>query len=383
MAWTVYVHDLVDRSRVAEIPMLRGTFDLIHQERGTRFDLELPLTHHTSTPAVWEPWARSVALDRDGELVAYGILTSTEVNANEYTLRVSGSSLWEWWRRRWLRSRLGMTYATGTAPIEAIWTAVDQFRIVSDLIVHASTVAAGAAVPLDGITYHSASAPLSGVTRSKTVYGYERKMIASMVEELSAQEFGFEFGIVPQWDYSTEPPTPRCYLHLWYPRRGLSASTVTLQHGGNVTVTRVVRDGQRMANPVTGVGAGSADAQITAEASDLSYLAPAGPYPHLDGEVQFRDWGVEYAGNVTRFTRAELALSRQPITTVSVVAVEHGGLRFGDVSLGDTVPISAAVGGWSIDEPLRVMAQKLSFDDLGLSSWGVDLAPEDVTLGIL
>lgn len=383
-----YAHDPCDRTRIAEVPFTSFSYTDVLSRPGS-FQATLPLYHRLASFDTLVAGGAVVYVERDGDLVWAGWLLSAEATAgpDDYEFRVSGPGLFDYWHRRTVRSRQGMTEATGTAPNEVIWTAEDQFAIVDDLVDHAASIAGGATIPLDGVRFRGpGAAGVSGITRSKTVYAYERKRIGQLVEEFAKQTDGFDFGIEYEWDSSGGGvPVPRQYLALYYPQRGLTTPSVTLEHGGNASLVRVVRDAGSLANPLTGVGAGNADAQLTVEATDPSYLAPAGPYPYVEGQVEYRDWGVEYAGNLTRFTNAGLSQSRAPVDTATFQLVAHGSpTRPGDISLGDAVTATAQVRDWSWQrDDLRVMAQGYAIGTEGLDSWEVATAPRDATLGLV
>ena len=384
--FTFYAHNVVTRTRVAEVPFTTFRYTDTLNNSGS-FDGTLPLFHPVASMITLNPGAIVIYVDYDGQLVWAGWVLSNEVQAgpNDYTMRLSGPGLWGYWAKRTVRSRAGTTYATGTAPNEIIWSTVDQFRIVKDTIDHAASIAGTATVPLDAVRAAGAAFTTSGVTRSKTVYSYERKVIAQLVEELAQQTQGFDYGLNYAWDLSGASPVPRQYLDLYYPRRGQSSPIATLEHGGNVSLLRLTRDAANLANPLTAVGAGTADAQLVVEVADTTFLSPVGSYPYTEGQVEFRDWGVEYAGNLTRYANAKFSQSRAPVDTGTFTIKQKatGGLRLGTINLGDTLRAIASIRQFDYDNALlRVMSQTINVTGIGLDSWDVSVAPVDATLGL-
>jgi hypothetical protein len=279
-----------------------------------------------------------------------------------------------------------MTYAetANVGPQDIVFTAVDMFRIVSDALDHAATVGGGANLGLTVRMHGPGAAGISGVTRTRTYYGYERKRIGALVEEMAAQEDGFDFTVGTEWNTASTPWTVDRYLDLYYPRRGNASGGVVLEHGANVTMLRLVDDASLMGNPMLAIGAGTGDAAIIAEAEDSSYRYPAGPYPYVEAEVAYRDEGTEYTGNLGRLATAHLAIGKQPLRTATVGLTEQpNGTRLGDINLGDSLRTVAQFGDFAIDERLRVVSQSVTIGPGGLGSWGVDLATDDATLAVV
>lgn len=381
--FTFFAHRICSGARVAEVPFTK--FRYVDQLNGAgSFDGTLPLTARAAEMAILEPGATMLCVDYGGLLVWAGIIWTVEVQtpANDYEVRVTGQGLWSYWWRRTVKSRQNMNYATGTSPIEIIWTGVDQFRIVLDCLANASSIAGAATVPLTGLRFNGPGAGgLSGITRTKTVYTYERKVIGQLIDDLSKQTQGFDYGINVEWDAST-PPKPRAFVDLYWPRRGRANAQIALIHGSNAVLSKLVRDAYTMANPLTGIGSGTADAQLFIDKEDASYRYPAGPYPYYEDELEYPDWGVEYDDNLARLTQAKLSQTRAPITTATIEVIEGPTTPLGSIGLGDTVRAMENIRDYTVDQRLRIMAHTIDVSTLGLDTWTVDVAPEDATLGV-
>lgn len=382
--FTFLLCDVFDGDVIEELPFT--AFDWTETlNRDGSWSGSFPSYVRQADLSLLDPNAVAVYVDHAGILRFGGMLDMVELSGDEsWGLRLAGDGFLSYYDRRTVQSRQGMTFATGTAPSEVIWTGVDAFRIVSDLIAHAAYIAGDANIGFDAVRYRGPGVGgISNIPKTKTVYGYERKSILQLIQELASTVPGFDFSVTVEWDQGVSPARPRRYLDLWVPRRGVEASGTVLEHGTNVTVLRLTRDGGMQANPVTAVGAGTADAQITAVAVDSSYLNPTGSYPYLEGAVEFRDWGVEYAGNLTARANSRLAWTRQPYYTASAKVVEEGGTRLGDVSVGDSLRTVAEIENISYDEWMRCVQMKVAVKDLGLDSWSIELANNDASLGAL
>lgn len=362
--------------------------------------LNRPLTFAGTTP-YWRPRAadldlpaaRHVYVDVGGVLRAGGIIWATDLNAeSDGLLRfqgegfLSGGATGKKGARRTIRSRAGMTFATFPTgyPTEVFFSAVDEFRIVKDLLDHAANIAgAGNQFGFDAVNFYGpGGGGLSGQVRTRQYFSYDRKALYAIIEELSAQQPGFDFAESFAWDFATSPPTPRRYLNLYYPRRGVAASGVTLEHGINCTLQPRSTDGRAVANPLTVVGAGFGQSQLFSEAIDASYIYPAGVFPYLEGQVRYQDEATQ--ANLDRLAAAGLSAGRQGPVVVTADMDPQADTKLGDVNVGDTCrTIGAFIGPLDQDSWLRVVQQRIVAQAAtGLTSWQLVLATADATLGI-
>lgn len=387
--FTYLVYDLGTGSRVAEVPFTSFTWNEVLDRPGS-FEARLPWFHRYAALTYLEPGRMAIYVDQGGQIRFGGIIWTVEMDVSQGAgLRIAGEGFWSYWRHRWIRSTQGMTYqdVANVGPTDVSFTAVDQFRIAADLIAHGANIAGAANVGFTSVRNNGvAGGALSGQTRTKKWQITERKRIAQAIEELALQQFGFDFSVGFDYDTSGTQRTPRRYLDLWYPRQGQSASGVTLAHGANVSLLRLVRDATMMANPVVGIGPGIGDAAIVSEQQDASYRYPLGPYPYYEDTVEYREDGQDYANNLTRLTAARLFRTRAPVTTAKVDLVQQrddNGPTFslGDISMGDTCRLIAPVGSFDVDSFMRVVAQSVTVEGVSLKSWQMDLADDDASLG--
>lgn len=378
--FTLYAFNPLSGTRLGEMPFTRVQATIGLAGRAS-LDVTGPWWDRRLDPDVLLPGRIGLVLDDGGLVRASGWLQTVEVSVDG-GVRLGCVSWWEYYRHRWIRSRAGMTFATGTGPYDVEFSGVDQFEVVSDLIAHAASVAGAANLGLTVSMHGPGSGGIAGVSRTVTYYGYERKRIADAVEDLASQQDGFDFTVGVAWDMSSSPPGVTRTLDLWYPRKG-AALVGTLEHSTNVRLLRLVRDGARMANPVVAVGAGTGDAQVTATVEDAAYRYPAGPYPFLEGEVFFRDVGVEDTANLTRLANAELAVSREPLDVATLEMQEVAGMSLGSIAPGDSVRVIADIGALSLDKTMRITREELVVTPTTLEQWTVECASEDASLGVL
>lgn len=386
--FTYLIYDLAPWTRVAEVPFSSVTWT---EELGRPGALRarLPWYHARATFDYLEPGRYGLFIDDAGELRWGGIIWQVDLAPDtDAELTVAGQGLWSYYERRWLRSTQGMTYAdsgAGFGPADISFTAVDQFRIVEDFIDHAANIAGAANIDFTDVRRNGVvGGALSGVTRTKAWLGTDRKRIAQAVADLARQTGGLDHSVGFAWDTGTTPWTPQAYLDLWYPRRGQVSSAV-LEHGSNVSVLRLTRDGFGVANPLVAIGPGIGDAAITVEVEDSSLRYPAGVYPFYEDTVEYREDGQEYAGNLSRLAAARLLRTSRPVTTITLSLVDDARpsspFGLGSFGVGDTVRVVAEAGSFSLDEPMRIVRQTVTVEDVGITDWQVDLAPDDVSTG--
>ena len=380
--FTVYAFNALSGGRIGEVSFIDCSWSTGLNGTGSG---SVTMPWYQDLADLITPGRDGIAIDDRGTLLWSGWVRAREVNPDGGTVRFGLDSWWRYYGNRTIRSRTGMTYAatTNVGPLDVVFTSVDQFRIVSDLLAHADAIAGSGNLDLTVRMFGPGAGGISGVTRSRTHYGYERKKIAQAVEELASQTGGFDFTIASEWDTGSNPYPVRRYLDLYYPRRGASTSTPVLEHGSNVQMLRVSDDATVLANPLTAVGAGTGDAAITVEVVDSASLYPAGSYPYIEGEVQYRDQGTEYAGNLSRLANARLAATHEPLRTAEAECTESADLRLGSIGIGDTLRMVADFGPYSFDDTMRVLTEAISLDAGGLRSWKFSLCADDASLGII
>lgn len=389
--FTLYAWNPLTRSRVTEITQFSTLQVSDGLYGGGDGRLTVPWWGDPQLHAIL-PSVSGLALDDAGTLRWTGWVRTREMAPDDGTIQFGAKSWFDYYNRRKIRSRDGMPHAKvlDVGPYDVVFENVDQFHIVADLLGHAAQIAGPANLGLTVRFHTNGTLGLpSGVTRTRTYFGYERKSIAQAIDDLAVQTGGFDYTVSSEWDTSVEPWIPNLYLDLWYPRKGDPAGLFVLEHGANVRLFRLVDDGEDQGNPVTVVGAGTGDAALTVEAVEPTLLYPSpttGIYPYMEKDVQYRDEGAEFSGNLTRLSNAELAIGARPLRTASLTLTEQPspfGTHIGDVITGDTLRTIANFAGFSVDEYLRVVQQTYTLNASGLDRWVVDVATDDATLRTL
>lgn len=299
---------------------------------------------------------RLILVERDGVIVADGIVVAAPYDDNGNKRAVTAVSLWSYLRRRYLLSRRQ-------------YTAVDQFDIVRDLVDYVQTSIGG-----NGNIGIVVETNDSGIVRDRTYEAFEVKEIGEAIEQLAAVDNGFDFGIDCAWDLSTGALVKTLRLAN---RRGrpFNVSGHVFALGRNVISYKWPTDGTSVANRVVATGAGEGTSMLTATGVD-SYqylpLASGGPgYPVLEAVSSWKDISVK-ANLVDRANAAVAA--RSTTTTLPSLVVRAdldpvlGSYITGDAARFVVEPRQSPRHPDGLDTYIRIMGWDVTVDDAGLES---------------
>ena len=213
-----------------------------------------------------------VYVERDGVLIpgaAFIVWTRNYVSST-MTCTLGGQSLWSYFRHRFNNVTLGP------------YSGVDQLTIGQNLINSAQAQPGGSI----GV---AVGAETSGVPRDRTYNGYEHKQIAEAVEQLSAVNNGFDFGIDVAYVAGVPTKTFRCS----YPRRGrtITDSGHVFEVGRNIVSYTYPEDATSQANRTYVVGAGDGADMLVGTQSRTDSL-DAG-WPLLEAQAAAKDVTVQ------------------------------------------------------------------------------------------
>jgi hypothetical protein len=264
---------------------------------------------------------RLLLVERDGVIVADGIVWAAPYHAATQTRTVRAGSLWSYFKRRFITSR-------------TVFTGVDQHTIARTLIDTAQAATAG-----DIGVEHNATT--SGVTRDRIYERYEMKRVAEAVEQLAGVEDGFDFAIDVAWDSAGDLTKT---LNLSYPRRGRSFSQTghVFELGRNMSDDfEWPTDGSETANKVWGIGAGDSTSMLRTSATDatkIQSLASGGPgYPLLEDTHTNKD--VSKIATLNAQTSAKLSAVSSPVVLPSITVRADVDPVLGSYITGDAARI--------------------------------------------
>jgi hypothetical protein len=331
-----------------EIPFSTVKFGHVLNSPGG-FSASIGLRHPKATRNNLDPGRTAIHIERDGTIVWSGILWTARAKVEDSTLELGGEGWWSYFRRRSIR-------------VTKSYLAVDQLAIARDLINYAQAAGGGNIGVVVG-------AETSGRLRDRTWWYYERRNLASAVEELAAVEDGFEFAIDVAYNAAG---TIVKTLVLSYPRRGRSTPLVW-ELGTNLEGLGQDVDATRAANLIDALGSGEGDSMLIATATDPGQL---GTYPLLEDVVTFKD--VSVVDNLQGKATLALANQGEAVMTIPTLLARQAGpdTAIGTFVTGDTVLVRGDDGWLSIDELMRIVAYGASVDENGQEIVSVSLAQE-------
>lgn len=371
MTVTYLAYELNSGSPIDEIPFTDFRWDDAFLRPGG-FTASLPMRHPKALRENLREWKTAIWVDTDGVLQYAGVITSVDVKLDDSpTVNVSGLGVLSYYREghRTLQSAAGMTYGTASGD-EIRFAAVDQFRIVEDLIDHAHSFTGGDPW---GLTVNM-NGGLSGVTRDRTYKISERKSIGELIEQLAAVNDGFDFSM----GYSWVAGAPTVALDLWYPRRGRDLEVV-LEEGKNIEFSSYKTDGNKQMNKVLVLGAGDGSNQLTATATATAEIYPTGSYPLLEGVATNRDVSIQTTLN--EHATALLYINKVPRETMTIGVIEIPELTLGAFVPGDTVLVYIDDHFLQVDGRYRIQSISVAIDEAGqrnVSCALASVAPSEV-----
>jgi hypothetical protein len=340
------------------------------------WDATIGIRHPKARRSILDPGAVALWV-ADGSNVLFGgplwpLGATIDEDGGEF-VTVGGQGFLSLYRdgRRTVRSRLGMSNATGTLSSDVVWPAgTDRFLVVEDLFAHAAAIGGAADLNLEVVRRGPLGAGLSGslLDGELAITTTERRGIGELLEELADADDGIDFGFAYRWEGNN---LLKPSLELYYPARGRRTGIV-FEAGKNITILDWQLDAGPMANLIEGFGAGEGETMVRATSQDASLLAPTGAYPLLEGAVSIKN--ATAAAELRAATDGELARRRLPRQTLSVELIDTDDVPLGSFIAGDFIEVAATEGIYELDGTWRVVSLAPSFDDTGAVTVKVDLA---------
>lgn len=354
-----YTADLLTGTIREELPLQQVTVTDRLKAPST-LQASIPFRHPKATRANLNTETTMLIATRDDVVQFAGPLLDIQLSENAELLSLQCEDMWNFVRRRRLRSRQGMTYATGANSTMIRFTGVDQFRIVEDLIDHMQSISGGDL----GITV--AYDALSGVARDRTYYVGDRKMIGEAVEELSNVQNGFDWALEVGGTVDNLTHT----LRLHHPMRGRNTGFVLSWDGGTTMLGMSVHESSRQrAQAFFAVGAGEGERQITSSVQDPNLL---GVLPLVEASGSWIDVSVQATLNA--HANRELQLNKRASILPSFTLNPDAEPRWGTYLVGDTVRVVVDDGWVQIDGFYRIVGRSLAVDEDGVETSKVELA---------
>ena len=208
----------------------------------------------------------------------------------------------------------------------------------------------------------------SGILRTFTVIGDERKWVSDIIGNLQQLPNGFDFNVDV---YFTPGTGPYKQLNLSYPLRGVrnAATRYVFEYPGNVMRYRWSEDGSAFATNVIEMGAGSGPTMAVGSAAAPDQLLNG--WPIMFQIISRKD--VQDTAFLNSYAAGDLLMLREPSLLVEFHLRADRDPFPGSYSVGDSVRVRIVdprfpKGG---DGYLRIQSIKVSVSDDG---------PEDVAV---
>jgi hypothetical protein len=367
---TFLAYDLLTNELIDEIPFTSFSYAQALNKAGG-FEATIPLEHPKATPGNLDPWRTAIYVDRDGVLLFGGIITDVSASlASGGSLKFGGVGFLGFYEgdRVVIDSTAGMDYGTGTAPaIE--FTAVDQFRIAKDFILHGNSKTGqdiGLEVEWDA---------LSGVTRTRTYSATDRKSVGGALADLAKVDNGFDYAVRTYWDGAT--PTKK--LKFYYERKGRSLDLI-FEAGKNVQLLSYSKSGDKQANYVHAIGSGDGRNMNIETSQNINDYYPNSPYPRLDSVASHRD--VSDNTTLAAHALADRLRHRLPIETLEIQVQNTAEAPPGSYEVGDDVTIQASAGYLDLYDAYRIQELRVEYRPEGSETVRLGLVSLNASLGV-
>lgn len=267
-------------------------------------------------------------IDRGGQIVWGGVITSRFFKSKDQTMRLTGEEFLYYYGKRLITT-------------DTIFANQDQLFVAYTLFENAASAPNGNIGCLyntepDG---YAGSMPTgtSGVLISQTYYAYEQKTVLQAIRDLAKVHNGFDFVIDCFYDASNNPVKA---FNTYYPRRGLAYTSrpnacVFELPAGNVVDYEYPEDGTLTANKITAVGAGSNEGKLIASASDAAKLAAG--WALLEDSIS--DPSITDSALLTNLAQGRVTAVSTPPVTMTVIVNPNQDPVFGSYEVGDDVRV--------------------------------------------
>lgn len=269
------------------------------------------------------PWRCAVYVERNGEIVWGGPITSRDWDSDSQTLTLNAQTFDCYFDRRILRDYIGgqglLSWDAGT----------DQFQVLAGTNGVLDNMEAEPNGNL-GIVYDSTELSGAGLSGVYTVYDYEHKKVSQVIADLFQQgtaydsngnpyQLGFDWWVDCFYDNTSNIQRQ---FTMYYPAKGnqdtTSAILPVLEFPGSAVSYRWPEDGSSMVTELTGLGPGSNEGQYSVQKTPSAVLHPdIANYPLLQDVATFNQ--VPDVDAVDSLTQARADVLGEPVVNAQFV----------------------------------------------------------------
>lgn len=335
--YTFVLQDLVSGTIKEEVPLRSVRYGKVLNAPGF-LEASIDYRHPKATASNFARCRTAVYVLRDDVCVWGGILWTLRRNGDGLNIGCEG--FWSYFRKRRLRHTKSYT---DTSPLD----------IARDLIDYAQDPVLSVGGDIGVIT---GTETTTAVT-TRTWYGYERRVIADIIEALTDNTISFDFEIDTVYDPVAN--TFNKHFRLYAPRQGRKTNT-TWEIGPHAELSQYFLDGTKQENTVHAIGAGEGDAMLLTTVADSNQV---GTFPLLEGVLVAKD--ISAMPTLLDHAQARLQRRRMPGATPAVyLKPGDPSTQVGSFMTGDEIKLTGGDGFCTFDQYFRI------------DTWEVDLSDE-------
>lgn len=355
--YTYITYNLRTMARLAELPLYGVSFgDKLNgaEVMTGKVNLNSSAVQQTDMVAATERARTGLYIDRAGVPVYDGIIWDRTYDSESTELSLAVASTWSYWSHRY-------------NVLSAAWTGADQWQIFWTML--ANNMAPGGAT--GNLNVGLQTLGVTGKTRDRTYYSYEKQVMAELIQNLAAVEGGFDFGVELAYVAGVITRT----ITLYYPRKGRTAATSghVLEYGpttrGNIVKYSWPDLGSMEANIVYNLGAGNGATMLTATATNGARWTAGWPY--LEKVIQNKS--TSQLSTLQSQAQAEVNAKSDIQAVPKVTILADADPSFGSWITGDDVRLRIADyrfprnadGSLSLDTWRRIIGWKVNVPDQG------------------
>lgn len=330
--YTYITADILTGTVIEEVPLRSVKWAKELNGPGS-FEGTIDADHPKAVRNVVSPGARFIYVLRNGVPVWGGIIWVVRNKGG--VLEIQAQGIWSYFQRRLIKASVTFTNS-------------DQFTIAQTLLNNAASAPGGDL----GVVVPNTT---SGVVRTRSYFGVERKQLGEAVEQLAAVENGFDFEVTTSLSGATFTND----VVFYYPRQGRRLSAVW-DVSVHVSLDSWEVDASATANSISGLGSGDGDAALVLDVADPSKLAE---YPLLEDTASFKD--VVEQSTLDAHSRAELTRRSAPTALPELTLLPTAETTVGSFVVGDEVRLRGTRGWSELDGWYRIVGYNVEVTDEG------------------
>lgn len=350
MKYTYVLHDLMSGTAKDEVPLRAVTYSHVLNGPGA-LSASIDYRHSKATRQNFDPNRTAVYVLREAPgsvpVCVWGGWLRT-IRRNGDGLNIGADGFWSYTRSRVLRRNFDY-YVAGADPLD----------IARDMIVYMQDPVANPGGDI-GLQVNDTKA---GGKVYRRWWGYDRKVIGSVIEALSDNTLAFDFAV--EVVYNPVNATFTKYLVFDVPRG--RRTNIVWDVGGNCELSEYTLDGTKHVNAANAIGAGEGDAMNLAFYADTNQIAgPSNPtgYPLIEEVTTQKD--IVDPDHLAENVRLRVQGRLFPVVIPNVYLI--GGAADTDVGsfiTGDWVQLRGGDGFTSFNDWARIDSWTCEVSDTG------------------